>query len=174
MADTLKPDLILMDINLPELNGIEATRQILAKHPAIGVLIITMFEDDSMFAALRAGARGYLLKGAEGDETLRAIRAAANGESTFSPAVAQRLKNFFVQASAPAATVPFQELTRRERDILTLIAQGLTNAAIAERLSLSPKTVRNQVSIIFGKLQVVDRGEAIVKAREAGLGLKNG
>jgi DNA-binding NarL/FixJ family response regulator len=174
MADSLKPDLILMDINLPELNGIEATRQILAKHPAIGVLIITMFEDDSMFAALRAGARGYLLKGAEGDETLRAIRAAANGESTFSPAVAQRLKNFFSQASAPAATVPFQELTHRERDILTLIAQGLTNSAIAERLSLSPKTVRNQVSIIFGKLQVVDRGEAIVRAREAGLGLKNG
>ncbi|MGZ6316519.1 MAG: response regulator [Anaerolineales bacterium] len=173
MADSLKPDLILMDINLPELNGIEATRQILTKHPAMGVLIITMFEDDSMFAALRAGARGYLLKGAEGDETLRAIRAAANGESIFSPAVAQRLTHYFAQSSAQPADLPFQELTHRERDILRLIAQGLTNSSIAERLSLSPKTVRNQVSMIFAKIHVVDRAEAIIKAREAGLGSKD-
>ena len=169
LAASLKPDLILMDINLPQLNGIEATRQILKQHPDIAILIITMFEDDTIFSALRAGARGYILKGAEGDETLRAIRAAANGESIFSPTIAQRLTHFFSQSSASGATQPFQELTHRERDILKLIAQGLTNTAIAERLSLSPKTVRNQVSIIFSKLQVSDRSEAIIKAREAGL-----
>ena len=169
LATSLKPDLILMDINLPELNGIEATRQISKQHPDIGILIITMFEDDTIFSALRVGARGYILKGAEGDETLRAIRAAANGESIFSPTVAQRLTHYFAHSSKSNAAQPFQELTHRERDILKLIAQGLTNTAIAERLSLSPKTVRNQVSIIFSKLQVVDRAEAIIKARDAGL-----
>jgi DNA-binding NarL/FixJ family response regulator len=169
LATSLKPDLILMDINLPQLNGIEATRQIVKKNPAVGILIITMFEDDTVFAALQAGARGYLLKGAEGEETLRAIRAAANGESIFSPSVAQRLTQFFARSSSPTAVEPFQELTQRERDILRLIAQGLTNTAIAERLFLSPKTVRNQVSIIFDKLHVADRAEAIIKAREAGL-----
>jgi DNA-binding NarL/FixJ family response regulator len=169
LAASLKPDLILMDINLPELNGIEATRQIVAQYPDIGILIITMFEDDTIFSALRAGARGYILKGAEGEETLRAIHAAANGESIFSATVAQRLTQYFAQSSKSSAAHPFQELTHRERDILKLIAQGLTNTAIAERLSLSPKTVRNQVSIIFSKLQVADRAEAIIKAREAGL-----
>lgn len=169
LAASLIPDLILMDINLPILNGIEATRQILKQNPQIGILIITMFEDDTIFAALQAGARGYLIKGAEGEEMLRAIRAAANGESIFSPAVAHRLTDFFAQSARQGAALPFRELTHRERDILKLIAQGLTNAAIAERLSLSPKTVRNQVSIIFGKLQVADRPEAIIKAREAGL-----
>lgn len=169
LADSLKPDLILMDINLPRVNGIEATRQILQRHPDVGILIITMFEDDTVFAALRAGARGYILKGAEGEETLRAIHAVANGESIFSPMVAQRLAGYFAQSSTSAVVGPFPELTHREGDILKLIAQGLTNTAIAERLSLSPKTVRNQVSIIFSKLQVSDRGEAIIKAREAGL-----
>jgi DNA-binding NarL/FixJ family response regulator len=169
LAATLNPDLILMDINLPLLNGIEATRQILQHNPAIRILIITLFEDDTIFAALQAGARGYILKGAEGEETLRAIRAAANGESIFSPAVAQRLSHFFAQPSSRNITQPFPELTAREAEILRLIAQGLTNTAIADRLSLSPKTIRNQVSIIFGKLQVVDRAEAIIKAREAGL-----
>jgi DNA-binding NarL/FixJ family response regulator len=169
LAANLKPDLILMDINLPQLNGIEATRQILAQNPGINTLIITMFEDDTIFTALQAGARGYILKGAEGEETLRAIHAAANGESIFSPAVAQRLTYFLAQSSKESAHQPFQELTHRERDILKLIAQGLTNVAIAERLSLSPKTVRNQVSIIFSKLQVTDRAQAIIKAREAGL-----
>jgi DNA-binding NarL/FixJ family response regulator len=168
LAASLNPDLILMDINLPHLNGIDATRLILQQNPGIGILIITMFEDDTIFAALQAGARGYILKGAEGEETLRAIRAAANGESIFSPAVAQRLSHFFTQPS-PQTALPFPDLTPRERDILRLIAQGLTNAAIADRLSLSPKTVRNQVSLIFSKLQVADRAEAIVKAREAGL-----
>lgn len=169
LAAALDPDLILMDINLPLLNGIEATRQILTRNPAIQILIVTMFEDDTIFAALQAGARGYLLKGAEGEGTLRAIRAAANGESIFSPAVAQRLSRHFTRPLSQGVTLPFPELTRREYDILRLIAKGLTNAAIAERLSLSPKTVRNQVSVIFSKLQVTDRGEAIVKAREAGL-----
>lgn len=169
LAANLRPDLILMDINLPQINGIEATRRILAKNPDIGVLIITMFEDDTVFAALRAGARGYILKGAEGEETLRAIRAAANGESIFSPAIAQRLTRFLAQAPSQE-TLPFPELTPREREILTLMAQGLTNGAIAERLSLSPKTVRNLVSIVFSKLHVADRAEAIIKAREAGLG----
>jgi DNA-binding NarL/FixJ family response regulator len=168
LAASLQPDLILMDINLPHLNGIEATRQILKQNPGIGILIITMFEDDTIFAALQAGARGYILKGAEGEETLRAIRAAAHGESIFSP-VAQRLSHFFAQSSTQTVAA-FPDLTPRERDILRLIAQGLTNAAIADRLSLSPKTVRNQVSTIFSKLQVVDRAEAIIKAREAGLG----
>jgi len=168
-AASLKPDLILMDINLPLLNGIEATRQILKQNPDIGILIITMFEDDTIFAALQAGARGYILKGAEGEETLRAIRAAANGEAIFSPAVSQRLSNFFTQPSPQTAPLPFPDLPPRERDILRLIAQGLTNAAIADRLFLSPKTVRNQVSLIFSKLQVSDRAEAIIKAREAGL-----
>ena len=170
LTASLKPDLILMDINLPQLNGIEATRQILKQNPHIGILIITMFEDDTIFAALQAGARGYILKGAEGEETLRAIHAAANGESIFSPTIAQRLTHFFAQSSTQTAHQPFPELTPREHDILKLIAQGLTNTSIAERLSLSPKTVRNQVSIIFNKLQVVDRAEAIIKARNAGLG----
>ncbi|MFN8455834.1 MAG: response regulator transcription factor [Anaerolineae bacterium] len=169
LAASLKPDLILMDINLPQLNGIEATRQILKQNPGIGVLIITMFEDDTIFAALQAGARGYILKGAEGEETLRAIRAAANGEAIFSPAVSQRLSHFFARSSTQTTNLPFPDLTARERDILRLIAQGLTNAAIADRLFLSPKTVRNQVSLIFSKLQVADRAQAIVKAREAGL-----
>ena len=170
LAVELRPDLVLMDLNLPDFNGMEATRRILAQNPDVGILIITMFEDDSVIAALRAGARGYVLKGAEGEETLRAIRAAAHGESILSPAVAQRLARFLAQSADVQPAEPFPELTPREREILVLIARGLTNTAIAERLSLSPKTVRNQVSIIFSKLQVSDRAEAIVKAREAGLG----
>lgn len=168
-ASSLKPDLVLMDINLPVMNGIEATRQIISHHPSMGILIITMFEDDTIFAALRAGARGYILKGAEGEETLRAIRAAANGEAIFSPAVARRLGNYFAHPLTQSAVPLFQELTIRERDILRLLAQGLTNSGIAERLTLSPKTVRNQVSVIFSKIGVTSRAEAIIKAKEAGL-----
>ncbi|MCB0153563.1 MAG: response regulator transcription factor, partial [Anaerolineae bacterium] len=119
LAATLTPDVILMDINMPELNGIEATRQILAHQPHIGILVITMFEDDSVFAAIRAGARGYILKGAEGEETLRAIRAVANGESIFSPAIAQRLTKFITAAPA-SESLPFPDLTEREREILAL------------------------------------------------------
>ena len=173
-AATLQPDVILMDLNMPGVNGIEATAQILRQHPQIAILVVTMFDDDTVIAAMRAGARGYLIKGAEGDETVRAIRAVSHGEAIFSPAVAHRLlAHFAVSPSSPdpAPPVPvFPELSERERDILTLIAQGYTNPAIADRLFLSPKTVRNHVSSIFGKLQVSSRAEAIIRAREAGLG----
>lgn len=166
----LAPDVVLMDLNLPDINGITATRRIVQAQPQTGVLVITMFDDDSVFAAVRAGARGYLIKGAEGEETLRAIRAVAHGEAIFSPTIAARLIAYFAHLRGGAALPAFPELTEREREILALIAQGLTNQAIAERLVVSPKTVRNQVSTIFGKLQVADRAEAIVRAREAGLG----
>ena len=170
LASALQPDVILMDLNMPDLNGLEATRQIMEANPETGILVITMFDDDSVFAAMRAGARGYVLKGAEGEETLRAIRAVANGEAIFSPAVAERMMQFMTQPRTAAAETPFPELTAREREVLELVAQGLTNTAIAERLVLSPKTIRNHVSNIFGKLQVADRAEAIIRAREAGLG----
>ncbi len=164
------PHVVLMDLNLPELNGIDATRVIREAHPDVAVLVVTMFDDDSVFAAMRAGARGYLLKGADGEETVRAVRAVAHGEAIFSPAVAQRLMGYFGASRTAAAPASFPELTEREQEVLALIAQGYINAAIAERLVLSPKTVRNYVSSIFSKLQVADRAEAIAKARDAGLG----
>lgn len=176
LAQSLQPDVVLMDINMPGINGIEATKQITADLPQTAVLIITMFDDDTVFTAMRAGARGYLLKGAQGEETLRAIRAVANGEVIFSPGVAEQMMAFFRRGGWTAAAAgsekaaPFPELTPREREILELLAQGLTNPAIAEKLVLSPKTIRNQVSNIFSKLQVASRSEAIVKARGVGLG----
>jgi DNA-binding NarL/FixJ family response regulator len=170
LAAELKPDVILMDLNMPDLNGLEATHQILEANPETGILVITMFDDDSVFAAMRAGARGYILKGAEGEETLRAIRAVANGEAIFSPTIARRMMQFLSQPPAANPELPFPGLTTREHEVLTLIAEGLTNTAIAERLVISPKTVRNHISNVFSKLQVADRAQAIILAREAGLG----
>ncbi len=167
---TLRPDVVIMDLNLPDFNGIEVTRRILKDLPQTNILVVTMFDDDSVFGAMRAGARGYLIKGVEGEETLRAVRSVANGEAIFSPTVARRLIGFFTRPAGAPVSPLFPELTVREREVLALIAQGLTNQSIAERLIISPKTVRNLVSSVFSKLQVAGRGEAIVRARKAGLG----
>ena len=174
LAASLQPDVILMDIKMPGQNGIAATREILARHPQIGILVVTMFEDDdSVFAAMRAGARGYLLKAASHEEILRAIRSVSNGEAIFGPGIARRLIGFFAGSSAAAPATPpraFPELSDREHAILRLIAQGRSNHEIADALALSVKTVQNHVSNIFGKLQVADRAQAVIRAREAGLG----
>lgn len=171
LAQQLEPDVVAMDLRMPGLDGIEATRRLQADLPELGVIVLTMFEDDaSVFAAMRAGARGYLLKGAEQDEIVRAIRAVAAGEAIFGPAIAQRIIEHF-SVGAGTARAAFPTLTDRERQVLELIAAGRGNAAIAQQLSLSLKTVRNHVSNIFTKLQVSDRAAAIVKAREAGLGV---
>lgn len=170
-ARTLQPDIVLMDIQMPDLSGIEATRRLLVEQPQLGIIVVTMYEDDdSVFAAMRAGARGYVLKGSGQTELIRAIEAVADGEALFSPAIARRLISFFTAARAAAAALPFPDLTEREREVLELIAQGRSNAEIGSRLAISGKTVRNHVSNIFSKLQVADRAQAIVRAREAGMG----
>jgi DNA-binding NarL/FixJ family response regulator len=166
------PDVVVMDLRMPGTNGVEATRAILRSVPTTRVLVLTMFEDDdSVFAAMRAGASGYLVKGAQQDEIIRALRSVAAGQAIFSPTVARRIIDFFAGArQIAAADIPFPDLTAREREVLDLIAAGRSNAAIAHELVISSKTVSNHISAIFAKLQVADRAEAIIRARQAGLG----
>jgi len=171
LAYKLEPHIILMDIKMPGLNGIEATREIQRANPQIGILVLTMFEDDdSVFAAMRAGAKGYLLKDSGGEGVVHAIRAVASGEAVFGPGVAERIIGYF---SAPRAAAPqraFPELTEREEEVLSLVAQGKSNREIARQLFVSLKTVRNHVSNILLKLQVADRAQAVIRARDAGMG----
>jgi DNA-binding NarL/FixJ family response regulator len=172
-AEALRPDVVLMDVHMPGQNGIEAARNLLALQPGIGVIMVTMLEDDaSVFAAMRAGARGYVLKGAHHEDILQAIRMVAAGQAVFGPAIAARMMTYF-QGLAPGASSPtesFPELTDREREVLQLMAQGVSNKGIAERLVISGKTVSNHITNIFGKLQVSDRAQAIIRARQAGMG----
>jgi DNA-binding NarL/FixJ family response regulator len=168
-AVTLRPDVMVLDIQMPELTGVAAAGEIARAAPDVAVLMLTMFDDDdSVFAAMRAGARGYILKGAQQDEIIRAIHAVAAGEAIFGPGVARRVLGL---VSAPAAPdIPFPALTSREREVLDLIAAGARNAEIAQRMSIAPKTVANHMAAIYNKLQVADRGQVIILARDAGLG----
>ena len=170
LAEELQPDVILMDIKMPGKNGIEATREVLAANAGVGVLVLTMFEDDdSVFAAMRVGAKGYLLKDSGGTGVLHAIRAVASGEAVFGPGVAERIVGFF-STPRSAKQRAFPELTEREEEVLSLVAQGKSNQEIARQLYVSLKTVRNHVSHILLKLQVADRAQAVIRAREGGLG----
>jgi DNA-binding NarL/FixJ family response regulator len=172
-AAELGPDVVLMDLHMPGTNGIEATRRLVADHPEVGVLVLTMFDDDeSVFAAVRAGARGYLVKGAAQEQIVRAIRAVGGGDVVFGSGIAQRVMTFFAASGRIGARAgrQFPELTEREVEVLELIARGLNNTEIARRLVVSDKTVRNHVSSVFSKLHVADRAQAIVRARESGLG----
>ena len=171
LALELTPDVVVMDLHMPAMNGVDATRAITAELPGVAVLVLTMLEgDDSVFAAVRAGAKGYLLKGADRAEIARSLEAVAHGEVVFSSSIAQRVLGFFAGHRGARSASPFPELTDREREVLDLVARGLTNAEIARRLSLSDKTVRNHVSNVFAKLHVAGRAEAVARARDAGLG----
>jgi DNA-binding NarL/FixJ family response regulator len=168
-AVRLRPQVLILDIQMPELSGIAAAAEIARVAPGVATLMLTMFDDDdSVFAAMRAGARGYVLKGAQQDEIVRAIHAVAAGEAIFGPGIARRVLGLV--SAPPPAGPPFPDLTAREREVLNLIASGTRNAEIARRMSIAPKTVANHVSAIFAKLQVADRGGAIIAARDAGLG----
>ncbi|BCY09644.1 response regulator transcription factor [Actinoplanes sp. L3-i22] len=169
-AEAHSPDVAVLDLHMPGLSGVEATRAITTRNPEIGVVILTMLDDDdSLFAAMRAGAKGYLLKGAGPVEVAQAIVAVGAGAAVFGPGIAHRLIDYFA-TPARASAEEISGLTAREREILELVADGHSNATIAERLFLSPKTVRNHVSNIFAKLHVADRAQAMLRARRAGLG----
>lgn len=171
MALAMQPDVVLMDLQMPGGSGLAAIRELSRRGPNARVLVVTLFEDEeSVFEALRAGAYGYILKDADEEEMMRAIRAVSEGEAIFSPAIASRLMDYFAVARQEVPREVFPELTEREREILTLIARGESNATIADRLTISLKTVRNHVSNIYSKLQVADRAQAAIRAREAGLG----
>jgi DNA-binding NarL/FixJ family response regulator len=170
-AAVLQPDVILMDLQLPKINGVEATRRILASQPRLNVLVLTMFEDtDTVLAAMRAGARGYILKDTDEEALLRSVRAVASGEALFGPGVAERMMRYLAEATPPGGRAAFPELTEREREVLSLLAQGLSNQEVAQRMGISLKTARNHVSNILGRLQVADRTEAVARARAAGMG----
>jgi DNA-binding NarL/FixJ family response regulator len=167
------PDVVVMDLSMPGLSGIDATRQIVERWPTVAVLVLTMLDgDDAVFAAMRAGARGYLLKGADRGEIRRAIETVGSGEVVFSAGIATRVLAWFRSGGGAWTSdlVPFPQLTEREREVLDLVARGFTNAEIARRLVVSDKTVRNHVSNVFAKLHVSDRAAAVARARDAGLG----
>jgi DNA-binding NarL/FixJ family response regulator len=169
---SLAPDVVVMDLNMPGLNGVQATREILSTQPEVAILVVTMLEDDeSVFAAMRAGAKGYVVKGADTEDLVRAIESVARGDAVFGPAVAARVLSYLTRPLSAYDHAVFPELSEREREVLDLLARGLSNGEIASRLVVSPKTVRNHVSNVFSKLQVADRAEAIVRARRAGLGV---
>jgi DNA-binding NarL/FixJ family response regulator len=171
LTTELQPDVVVMDLNMPGIGGVEATRRIVAGLPSVAVLALTMLDDDeSVFAAMRAGARGYVVKGADTDDVLRALESVARGDAVFGPAVAGRVLSYLTRPLSARDPMLFPELSEREREVLELMARGLSNGEIARKLFVSPKTIRNHASNVFTKLQVSDRSEAVLRARRAGLG----